>query len=183
MELTKRSEVFFRSSINPVKRVKAFTLVEILLVTILLAVAAGLSIPDLSRQYSNFQLSTTAKHISYLMRYAQSLAMIHQKEYRIHFSADRLSYGLEEEVGTEEGSVGVGSPEADKTFQRISGDKGRVFSIHQDILVETKNESLCFYPDGAMDRGEIVLRNKSQREIIISTKERRGQIDVLSPVS
>ncbi|MCX5681505.1 MAG: hypothetical protein NT079_04420, partial [Candidatus Omnitrophica bacterium] len=61
-------------------------------------------------------------------------------------------------------------------------EKGRIFSIPQNILIETDTDSVSFYPDGTMDRVKIIFKNKNEREIMISTQERRGQIDVFSPV-
>jgi prepilin-type N-terminal cleavage/methylation domain-containing protein len=150
-----------------------FTLIELLLVAVLLGVAAGLSIPNLSKIYSKVQLKTTTRQISYLMRYAQSLAVIHQKKYQIHFSADRRTYWLEQEADASEN----GNEEA---FKKIVGDKGRIFTMPQGIFLEAPADVIGFYPDASMDPAEIVVKNKEQKENVISTKERRGQIDVLS---
>lgn len=158
----------------------AFTLIELLLVAVLLAVVAGLSVPNLSKLYSSFQFRAAARHISYLMRYAQSLAIIHQKEYRICFSADRAEYWLEEEAGVKDPTA-LDRIDGEKNFQRIKGSKGHIFVLPNDLVLKIQNETLLFYPDATMDKAEIILSNSTEKEIIISTQERRGQIDIFTP--
>ena len=159
---------------------KAFTLIELLLVAVLLIVVAGFSIPNLAKAYSGVQFRAASRQISYLMRYAQSVAVIHQKEYRICFAQDRLNYWLEEEVKAE-GDEDQETLSTEKSFQKIKGEKGRVFSMTSGISLEVQNDNIVFYPDATIDKAEIILRNKDQKEIVISTQERRGQIDVFSP--
>lgn len=165
---------------QPLRAGAGFTLIELLLVAVLLAVVAGLSVPNLSKLYSTFQFRTAARHISYLMRYAQSLAIIHQKEYRLCFSVDRAEYWLEEEAGVED-PAGVDRIDGEKNFQRIKGSKGRIFVLPKDLVLKIQNDTLLFYPDATMDKAEILLINSTQKEIIISTQERRGQIDIFTP--
>jgi Tfp pilus assembly protein FimT len=153
-------------------RNSAFSLVELLLVVALMVVVAGLSLPQLPKHFSAFELDQTTRHLSYLMRYAQSLAVVHQKEYQLCFSTDRLSYWLEEEVENQ-----------DKSFQEIVGAQGKIFSAPKDIVVGAQQPLLHFYPDGTIDRARITLRNKSMKTKIISTQERRGQVDVFSPIN
>ncbi|MFA6378953.1 MAG: prepilin-type N-terminal cleavage/methylation domain-containing protein, partial [Candidatus Omnitrophota bacterium] len=97
-----RLSFFFFLSFFSKRRKSAFTLIELLLVVALMVVIAGLSIPNLPRHLSVFQLDQTTRHVSYLMRYAQSLAVVNQKEYRLCFSLDRLKYWLEEESADKE---------------------------------------------------------------------------------
>lgn len=157
---------------------KAFSLIELLLVAVLLLVVAGLSIPDLSRAYDTVQLRAASRNISYLMRYAQSLAVIHQKEYRICFRQNPIAYWLEEAVAD---NSGTGMNGEEKRFERLKGAKGRIFSLPSGVTVDVLTPNIVFYPDATMDRAQVLVRGKNQKEIIISTQERRGQIDVFSP--
>jgi prepilin-type N-terminal cleavage/methylation domain-containing protein len=159
----------------------AFTMIELLLVVALLVVVAGLSIPNLSKQFSSIGLDQAAKHISYLMRYAQSMAIVHQKEYRLYFSSDRLQYWLEQELLPEEKDTVQEFSEQNRGFQKMTKEQGKVFSLPLGISLEMEKEFISFYPDGTIDRIKMALDNKDQKKMIISTQERRGQVDVFSP--
>lgn len=157
----------------------AFTLIELLLVVSLMAVMAGLSLPNLPKYFSSIQLDQTTRHLSHLMRYGQSLAVIHQKEYRLCLSLNDLKYWLEEEV-PEEARGQQKSASDEKSFRKITGEKGRVFSISPGLTIEAEDPDVNFYPDGSMDRVQIVIDAKNRKKMVISTQERRGQVDVLS---
>jgi len=163
------------------RRKSAFTLIELLLVAALMVVIAGLSIPNLPRHLSVFQLDQATRHTSYLMRYAQSLAVVNQKEYRLCFSLDRLKYWVEEESADKEAGILQGALDQEKRFQQVAGEKGKIFFVPRGIAVEVEQSSIGFYPDGTIDRAVVVFHNKNQKKKMISTQERRGQIDVFSP--
>ena len=158
-----------------------FTLIELLLVTVLMMVLAGLSVPNLSRNFSSFSFDQAGKHVGYLMRYAQSLAIVHQEDYQFCFSADRSRYWLEQEAESVVGGLAQENLDQEKKFEKLSGDKGREFSLPSGVSAEAEKACVRFYPDGTMDKAQMILTNADQKKIIISTQERRGQIDVFSP--
>ena len=161
-------------------RKTAFTLIELLLVIVLMAIFAGVALPNLPKQISAIQIEQTAKNMSYLMCYVQSLAVVHQREYRFCFSSDHLKYWIEEGPAETSG-VPQASSDKDDRFQKIKGEKGKIFSVPSGIAADIENDVIGFYPDGSIDRIRIVLQNKDQKKIIISSQERRGQVDVFSP--
>ena len=69
-------------------RPRGFTLVEILLVVMLIGLAAGLAVPNFSGSFSSLQLRETAENLGYLMRYAQSRAIIRRQPCRLEFNID-----------------------------------------------------------------------------------------------
>ena len=62
---------------------RSFTIVELLIVILLLAVIAGLAIPNFGSTFKNLQLSQMAKTISSVMYYAQTRSIMKAKGHRL----------------------------------------------------------------------------------------------------
>ena len=145
----------------------AFTFIEILIVVILLGVVAGLSIPNLGPTYENFQLSETTKNLTYLMRYAQSRAILKGEEFQLEFDTDKTSYWLTHFVDSGDGPV----------KERVSGRFGRRFAVPDGVHIVSGREDVRFYPDGRMDKVRIYLDN-GRRDFTVSTQEQLGHVHV-----
>ena len=156
---------------RPLTSPKSFTLIEILIVVVILGLIAGLAVPNFSNAYANFTLSETAKNIAFLMRYAQSRAIMKGKECELKFDSGNLQYQLKEKAeDTEE--------IANSIFQPIRGRLGRNFSIPQGVVIEAENPHILFYPDGKIDKARIYLKNKREKYFTISTQEQAGYVQV-----
>ena len=67
---------------------KAFTLIEMLLVLIILSVIVGLTVPNFGKSVNTFELKKTANDIVYLVRWAQSRAINENVNYQLAFLND-----------------------------------------------------------------------------------------------
>lgn len=155
-------------------------MIEVLLVVTLMMALAGLSIPSLSKHFSSFSFDQTGKHISYLMRYGQSLAIVHQRDHQFCFSADRSRYWLEQEEDSVKEGLSPEGLDQEKKFEKLAGDRGKEFSLPSGVSVEAEKACVRFYPDGTMDKVRMALSGAGPKKVIISTQERRGQVDVFS---
>ena len=159
---------------------RGFSLIELLLVVVLMVTVAGLSIPNLPKQFSSMELSAAARQLSSLMRYAQSLAVVHQKEYRLCFSTESARYWLEQKAADDAAEDLDEALDGQERFEKLNGPRGKIFSFPRGISLDAEQDLVRFYPDGTMDRARIMLTNANKKTKIISTQERRGQVDVLS---
>lgn len=173
------------------KRWRGFTLVEILLVVVIMAVIAVLAVPDFSRTYKGIELRKTADDLAYRARYAQSYAITKNTPARLEFDPSFTQYWLTRRSGDDA---------AQDTFIRLTGRLGGITNIPRDIQVsfEEGNSSLDFYPDGTMDRRRIhfcrglpvphsgtypagqaepSMRDR-QECVLVSTQEQRGFVHV-----
>ena len=163
----------FESKFTPLEKnsLTGFTLIELLIVISILGLMAGLAVPNFGNTYSNFQLSETAKNISFLMNYAQSRAVIKGQKHQLIFKEDNSQYWLEEEISDN------GEENAEGNFRQIAGRFGRVFDVPEGITIESENPSIRFYPNGKIDKIRIYLHNR-HNYLTISTREQANYVQV-----
>ena len=148
-----------------------FTLIEVLLVLVILGVIAGLSIPNLSQTYSTILLNQTASDIAYLMRYAQSRAVLGRQALRLVLDPQTKQYSLKQEDST------ITENEPSFRFRPILGRLGRTFTIPPEIQVTTENPTVDFQPDGNIQKISWSLCRK-KKCLTISTKEQIGYVQI-----
>lgn len=154
----------------PLSRRPAFTLVEIILVVLLLSVIAGLSIPNFRNSLGKVKLQSSANHIAYVMRYAQSRAII--KNILVRFECDKTSgrYWL-----TEQEKEGTG--QSDKPFVKLAHKMGKIFRLPDGVNIESDSSEILFYQDGRIEKQDIKLCGRVSC-FLISTREQRGHVNV-----
>ena len=166
--------------IGETKLNKAFTLIEILLVIIIVGIVLALAAPNFSSGYSHFQLNKTADDLLSVSRWAQAMAVGQERVYALSFSEDRHSYSLvRTKVSLQNDGTGNidqindGSNDQD-TFEPVNGTLGRMHTIPDTIHLDTQDR-IRFYPDGTIDSATIELASSDQ-QITISSAQVRGMM-------
>ena len=154
-------------------RPRGFTLVEILLVVMLIGLAAGLAVPNFSGSFSSLQLRETAENLGYLMRYAQSRAIIRRQPCRLEFNIDNTKYWI-----TQKGLSLPSQVTGEGVFIPIAGRLGRRFDVSRDVTVERGEEFIVFHEDGKIDKARIYLHNKKGKYFTLSTEEQSGYVEL-----
>ena len=145
-------------------------MMEVLIVIVLISVLAGLAIPSLNQTYYKILLDQSTNDLAYLMRYAQSRAIIQQRIVQWSFYSSRRSYSLQQESPQVSDDVS-----GEKKFSLIHGRLGRMFKIPNELNLTAKSPSIQFYPDGKIDKANFLLCRKD-RCLTISTKEQTGHV-------
>ena len=170
-----------------IKRPQGFTLIEILLVVVIMAVIAVLAVPNFSRTYAGIELRKAADDLAYRMRYAQSYAITRNTLTRLEFDPFFTQYWLTRQSGDET---------AQGAFERIPGRMGEITGIPRDAQVSFAEggPALYFYPDGTMDkrrisfcralpvplRGTYSAGRQGDECFFVSTQKQRGQVLILN---
>lgn len=128
---------------------KAFTLIELVLITLIILILIGLSTPLFRRSFSDLTLKDSSYTISKLINYGQEKAIIERKNFKMHFNFQDRNYGLLELDNSTE----------PPTYKRIGGRFGRTFTLPQGILFKGSKNEVIFYPDGHSDEGNIDIFN------------------------
>lgn len=157
---------------------RSFTIIELLLVVVIIAVIAALAVPNFGGTYARVQLRKAADDLAYHMRYAQSYAITKNTPVRLEFDSSFAQYWLTRRSADDA---------AQDVFIGLTGRMGEVISVPRGVQVsfEDGEPLLYFYPDGTMDKRRINLcrvRPAGRRGgecVFISTQEQRGQVHVL----
>ncbi len=146
-----------------IKEEKGFTLIEMLLVVLVLAIIAGISIPNFKGTYSGMQLKNEVDQLTYLMRYAQSRAVIKNAPMQVVFISNNRQYRLLQKKEDE--------------FEKFSSRMGRLYSVSDKISITAQKDHINFYPDGSIDKERVDVCS-DKKCFIISTREQRGYVNV-----
>ena len=144
---------------------KGFTLVELMVSILCLAILMTLTVPDwISTTWPRYRLKNAARQIVSDIRRTQALAAARNRQYRLVFDAAFDVYRIER------GNLSSGSsswgPESVRAIG--TGDTAGV-----DILEET-DSPVVISPTGGMSAGAVILRNPpaGRTRIVFSTAGR-----------
>jgi len=159
---------------------KAFTLVEILLVIIIIGIVFALAVPNFSKGYSRFELTKTADDLLSVSRWAQAMAIGQQRIYALIISADHRSYGLVRERSDDgiNGQIAEDAGGQDK-FEPVKGTLGKMHTVPDKVTLDPLNDRITFYPDGTIDPSAIRLAS-SGKQIELSSTAVRGMMTKVS---
>jgi prepilin-type N-terminal cleavage/methylation domain-containing protein len=150
-------------------RQAGFTLLELLVVTLILMVLVGVAVPQFRRTFRHLQLQVFASDVATLLTYAHRRAVATGEVLRIQFDVDGRRYWL--------ARAQEASPE--EKFERVSDKFGRVASVPGSISISSSTREVTFYPDGRADRFEMFIFDDSRAGYRLVTNVRTGRVTLL----
>jgi len=128
-----------------------FTLIELILVSIVLAVLIAVAVPGFSKTSRRFQSEQTAFHLAQFLRYARGLAVIEQATIAAAWDEDSRRIYLERLLESD--------------WVRISGSRTRSDAVSSGITVslmleDRPAERVRFFPDGTSERAALFLSHQ-----------------------
>ena len=143
---------------------KGVTIVEVIVVMVIIAIAAALTIPNIGAWIPVYRLRTAARDIVSLMRSAQMKAVAENLEFRVRFVAADGSYVLQRRT-----TAGLWIDEG--VAQRVPSG----IRFHEVNLQDNCAE---FNPNSTSSAGNIILRNRKQNERRIVLFSATGRIRI-----
>jgi len=148
----------------------AFTLIELLLVSVVLAIVAGMIAPNFFPTYSQLKSKQSLNDLTTLMRYAQGRSVAKGRMHQLRFDQDFSSFQLLAQT--------EGSSSEDPEFEILKGRWGKLFNVPDDWVITSRLQAIHFYPDGTIEKAEIDIQS-SRKQWTISTILQKGFVHVI----
>lgn len=163
---------------DDVTHTSGFTLIELMVVIVLIAITTALVVPEMRGTYEDALLRSTGRKLVSVFHLASSRAIALQQVHRVRLDQQKHRYFLERAAQQGEERRGF------VPVREISGCEGPlderiVIQVHKsgDEPSETTNEAapaapesktqmndhpevIAFYPDGTADASEVLLRDR-----------------------
>ena len=165
---------------------RAFTLLEILIVVVILAVAAGLAVPVVQRAFTSQRISKASSLVRAAMNSARNRSMRSGEVYGFYYFPQTREYRIApfnqlvfERLRSREREEVESGSNSDYNENRLP--QGIVF-LNGDVLSDDRSESVqeevdvtlrnvtpvLFYPDGTSQSAKVVLRcDEEYTEILL----------------
>ena len=144
----------------------AFTLIELMLVTVIIVVLVILSTPLFTRTYEDLKLTTAAREMAAVIRFCHERAIFEKRHYRLVINLKEGYYRVYIENPEGEGMV------------PLRGRWGRRFRLPVSAKFETEIERIDCLPDGYMTQSSIRINTAKGNSRTILTEEATGLVKV-----
>lgn len=156
-----------------------FSLIELLVILVLMAIMTALIIPEMKGTFDEAQLRSTGRELAGALNLAYTQSVTRQETHRVRLDRGGGRYLVEREAREAEQGTGFrpvreirgGEGELDsrinieirKAPESSSGNREeeRGFGFANDPRAETPADTISFYPDGTSERVEILLRDRA----------------------
>ena len=148
---------------RPIK--KGYTLIELVLLTIIIAILVAVSTPLFRKTFASLELKDTSFNVAKLIGFAQEKAIIERTPYKLIIDKDKSSFQLRRQ-----------SPDDSRKYVKIKEKYGRRFTLPRGLRFKKDNE-IIFYPDGRSDRAIITILGKT-KSLKINVKGSLGYVEI-----
>jgi len=149
---------------------RGFSLIELSLVALIIAIMVSISTPLFRRTFYNLQLDETSYNIARFMNYARATAITERLKTKISFDFNGKRYWMTINEDTQNPDL----------FARIEGRFGRSHVIPSVLTVEGADDAIVFYPNGRSEDFKLYLKNNNGITKVIEVREESGHAGVSS---
>jgi prepilin-type N-terminal cleavage/methylation domain-containing protein len=147
---------------------RGFTLLELSLVILVMALAVAISYPALTRGSSSFQLKATGREILNLLRYAREKAITEQRPLMVVFDRDKQTVVLADEFGEPAKTIAMPN---NVRIARLALPSGE---LQQGPL------AVHFLPNGSAEKAEVQLDSDRGISVRIATDPITGGARIIT---
>jgi len=146
----------------------AFTLIELMVVLIIIAVMSGMIIAEMSGNFQDALLRSSSRQLISVFSLASSRAISVNRLFRVRFDRASGHYMVEKHArgdsfdptGDVAGSEGVLDPRISIRIQDPDNTETPEADTEAARLEHTADNAVSFYPDGTTDGREVELRDR-----------------------
>ncbi len=129
-------------------RDRGFTLLELLLVTVILATLVGICLPRFRNSFDALQHKNYILNLSSLLRFAHDKAIVEKELYRVRYTENPSGYKLEKASGA-----------------RVADRTGQFHPLPQGLSARVEPTEILLFPDGGTSDAHWVFKNSNGQEI------------------
>ena len=144
-----------------------FTLVEVMVVVLLIAILTAMAAPRFRRAFEHLRAREHAEDLAGMMRYAWERARTQGVRCRVRLDGERRRVWVEREI----------APRADR-FVPVEGPFGRRRCLRGRLSMVPGGDTMTFYADGRTSPSEIRLRDPSGTIYVITVKGILGRVEI-----
>lgn len=149
---------------------KGFTLVELVVVMVIIAICAALTIPNFAAWMRSYHLRSAARDMVSILRTANMRAITNSREYRVYFSDDHEKYWLER--GDQFATADWGAAE-----RKDSPDYPLPTGVNIEIN-GTMDHFIQFNPNSTCDKGPAIIVKNTKQLYSITLSSTTGRTTV-----
>jgi prepilin-type N-terminal cleavage/methylation domain-containing protein len=141
---------------------KGVTLIELIVVFVIIAIGAALTIPNMGSWIANYRLRTATRDITSTLRVAQMKAVSNNLDYRVSFDTGARTYILQRNTGG------------------LWLDEGAAQTLPTGIRMDPAptNNPLTFSPNSSSNGGTVYLKNPKETPRTIRVLPSTGRITI-----
>ena len=143
-----------RLSLHPLK---AFTLLELLLVVAIIGITLGLSFPLMKKSVKGASFKSFSNKVYFFLDYAKTQSVFKNAVLKVRFDMENNKIILSKEEGEEKNIMNE-------------------IKIPEDFDLEFEEETIAFYPDGTIDAFNLVVHDQQDRVFEITSQGFDGKI-------
>jgi len=144
---------------------KGYTLIELVLLTIIIAILVAISTPQFRKTFTSLELGNTSFNIAKLIGFAQEKAIIERIPYKLIINKDDSTFHIRRQ-----------SVDGSKKYIRIKEKYGRTFVLPAGLNFKN-NADIVFYPNGQSDKAVITILGKA-KTLKIDVKGSLGYVEI-----
>lgn len=149
------------------KRMRGFTLVEQLVVLTLIVVMVGFGAVRMAETSRQNDIDRASRGAEAVLRFMQMKALQDGLVYQLAVHENKRQFILKRQAGDGRG------------FEAVRSGLIRSFRVGDSLSLDgERGREFLFYPDGSTSKNRLILRDDSNRRILLQLKNRIGSVEV-----
>lgn len=140
------------------KKRRGLTFIELFIVIIILGILIGVSVPAFRKSFESNQLNAFSAELQSFMNYLRQRSIVEREIVFLNIDNEKSVF-----------------------WGRIRNKQIplKIYHIPPGINIEAQNTQICFYPDGQIDRLTIIISNRYNQKVTLTTEGVFGGVKLL----
>lgn len=148
---------------------RGFTLIELILLTIIITALVALSTPRFRNTFTSLKLKEASYNLAKLINFVQERAVVEGVPFKLVLDTEQGRYYFMRFDDTKDSGV----------FVRLEEKIGKIFTLPKGTTLRANKNEIYFYPDGRSQNATITLSSKDDH-IKMNVKGRMGYVEIPS---